>query len=177
MAKAAQQATKATFTSILDQPSGEVDRSVKPLPIGSYIARVVGQPKIDLSSQKQTEFSEYTLQIIDLWVNPRTQESDVSEDELEDYLTNSDGSKKRLQDVTIRTQFYHTDAAKGRLLNFLDHLDGIRPGTPESKEVVKSARERMAEVDGKEVVIHIKHQPWLSGQGVSARVDMTAPVE
>ena len=58
-------ARATTFESILDRPSAEIDRTVKPLPVGSYVAIVQGQPRIDKSSKKQTEFSEYTMKLLE----------------------------------------------------------------------------------------------------------------
>ena len=164
----AQAAKQPTFSSILDQPSSEIDRTTKQLPIGSYTAVVVGQPRIDKSSKKQTEFSEYTMKILEA-------HDDVDEAALEEYLTNADGSKKRLTDCTIKNTYYHTEGSIGRLLTFLDHLDGIKPG--DAGEIDASPRQRMSEVAGKSCVIHIRHEPWQSGEGVSARVSGTSIAE
>ena len=158
MAKAA---TQPSFTSVLDLPSSEVERTAKQLPMGSYLAVVQGQPTIDKSSKKQTEFSAYTMKILEA-------KDDVSEDDLAEFLTNLDGSKRRLTDCTIKAVFYHTDASIGRLATFLDHLDGLSPD--EAADVTESLRQRMAEVAGKQCIIHVKHEPWQSGEGVTARV-------
>ena len=161
-------ARATTFESVLDRPSAEIDRTVKPLPVGSYVAIVQGQPRIDKSSKKQTEFSEYTMKLLEA-------RDDVDEEALEDYLTLADGSKKKLTDCTIKATFYHTEGSIGRLLTFLDHLDGLTPD--EAAEVDASPRQRMSEVAGKSCVIHVKHEPWQSGEGVSARVAGTSIVE
>lgn len=162
MAKAA---TQPNFTSVLDQPSCEIDRTVKPLPQGSYVAVVVGQPRIDKSSKKQTEFSEYTMKLLEA-------RDDVDEESLDEYLTSADGTKKKLQNCTIKATFYHTEGSIGRLLTFFDHLDGLEPNV--AHEVEASPRQRMSEVAGKRCVIFVKHEPWQSGEGVSARVTGTA---
>ena len=161
-------ARATTFESVLDRPSAEIDRTVKPLPVGSYVAIVQGQPRIDKSSKKQTEFSEYTMKLLEA-------RDDVDEESLEDYLALADGSKKKLTDCTIKATFYHTEGSIGRLLTFLDHLDGLTPD--EAAEVDASPRQRMSEVAGKSCVIHVKHEPWQSGEGVSARVAGTSIVE
>lgn len=168
MAKLATQTKPSTFASVLDMPSSEIERSVKQLPVGSYVAVVQGQPRIDKSSKKQTEFSEYTMKILEAY-------DDVDTDALDEYLTTLDGTKKRLSDCTIKATFYHTENSIGRLLTFFDHLDGITPD--KAGEVEASPRQRMSEAAGKQCVIHIKHEPWQSGEGVSARVDSTSIVE
>lgn len=158
----------ASFTSILDRPSNAIDRTVKQLPPGHYTAMVIGQPREDKSSQKGTPFLEYTMKIM-------SAAEDVDEEALDEYLTKADGGKKRLQDCTIRNTYYLTDTAVGRLLTFLDHLDGLTPG--EAKEIEDNAQRRAFEAAGKSCVIQIKHEPWQSGEGVSARVAGTAIVE
>ena len=159
----------ATFASVLDMPSNEIDRTVKQLPIGSYLATVVGLPRIDKSSKKQTEFSEYTMKINEA-------QEDVDESDLEEYLTNPDGSKRKLTDCTIKNTYYHTEMSMGRLLSFLDHLDGIKPGD-DLDDMTATPRQRMSEVSGKQCIIHVKHEPWQSGEGVSARVGSTSVAE
>ena len=153
---------------VLDIPSSDIDRTVKALPRGSYTAVVQGQPRIDKSSKKQTEFSEYAMKLLEA-------KDDVDLDELEEYLTNADGSKKRLQDCTIKATFYHTEGSIGRLATFLDHLDGLTPD--DAADVKESPRQRMSEVSGKSCIIHVKHEPWQSGEGVSARVSGTSIAE
>ena len=160
--------TKQTFSSVLDTPSSQIDRTVKQLPPGTYTAMVVGQPRIDKSTKKGTEFSEYTMRIMEA-------HDDVDEDALEEYLTRSDGTKKLLQDCTIRNTYYHTEAAIGRLLTFFDHLDGLKPN--DAKEVDDSPKQRMNEVAGKQCLIHIRHEPLLSGEGVIARIGSTSLIE
>ena len=161
--------TQPSFASVLDAPSNEIDRTVKQLPVGTYVAMVQGLPRIDKSSKKQTEFSEYTMKILEA-------KDDVDEDDLDAYLTNKDGTKRTLQDATIKATFYHTENSIGRLLTFLDHLDGISK-RDDADSIEATPRQRMSEVAGKQCCIHVKHEPWQSGEGVSARVDSTAPVE
>jgi len=157
------QAKQATFQSILDRPSGEVDRTIKVPPVGSYVVVVQGIPEEGKSSKKQTPFSKFTFKFLEA-------REDVSEDDLENYLTGADGSKKQLADCTIRQEYYHTEGSFGRLVDLLDHLDGIKPGTEESQNVESSTRQRLSEVAGKQCVIYIKHEAWQSGDGTKAVV-------
>jgi hypothetical protein len=163
-------AAQPNFQSILDKPSGEIDRSIKQLPIGAYTVVVQGIPEEGVSSKKQTPYSDFTFKILEA-------REDVDEDALNEYLTGQDGNKKRLQDCTLKQKFYHTEGTLGRLVDLLDHLDGIVPGSKESEEVEESPRQRLSEVAGKQCVIYVKHEPWQSGEGVSARVSGTSLVE
>lgn len=156
------------FSSVLDQPSNLVDRVSKQLPVGSYTAVVSGPPKIDKSTKKGTEYSEYTMKILEAG-------EDVDEAELDEFLTKADGTKKRLQDCTIRATFWHTDEALGRLARFLDHLDGLSP--EDAAQETKKLKQRVDESVGKTCIIHVKHEPWQSGEAVSARVASTSLIE
>jgi hypothetical protein len=170
MAKQATQQKEATFSSVLDMPSGDIDRSVKQPPIGSYLVVVQGIPEEGKSSKKETPYSDFNFKFIEA-------QDDVDEDALEAFLTNADGTKRRLTDCSLKQKFYHTEASFGRLVDLLDHLDGIKPGSDESKEMKDSPRQRLSEVAGKQCVIHVKHEPWQSGEGVSARVSGTSLAE
>jgi hypothetical protein len=156
----AKQSVQAKMESILDTPSEHIERP-KPLPQGSYITVVQGNPRFDKSSEQQTEFVEFTLKILQT-------EDDVDEDDLDKFLTNGDGSKKPLNEVTTRHTFYLTDRALYRLKDFTRHcgIDSNR-GTP---------RQWIAELPGCQVGIHVKHKPFTSGEGVSANIDRSFPV-
>lgn len=45
----------ADFTSILNKPMAETERP-KPLPVGTYLCMVQGQPEFGESNQKKTPF-------------------------------------------------------------------------------------------------------------------------
>jgi hypothetical protein len=160
MARTAETETP-NFESALDTPGNLIERP-KPLPQGSYITILVGQPRIGLSSKKQTEFSEFTHKIV-------SAQDDVDEDKLEEYLTDPEGEKKSLADVAVKNTYYHTKASLYRLKEFCIHLGiDVEEGTP---------RQWLMETPGCEVGIHIRHEPWDNGEGVSARVDRTFPVK
>ena len=75
---------------------------------------------------------------------------DVDEDALEDYLTSADGSTRKLSDCTIKNTYYITENSMARLMTFLDHLDGIKPGQKGPKD---SPRQRISEAPGKQCII------------------------
>lgn len=163
-------ANEATFVSVLDRPAGDIDRTIKVPPVGSYLVQVQGIPEEGKSSKKQTPYSRFTFKLLEAqW--------DVSEEDLDVYLTSADGSKKRLPDCTIRQDFYHTEGSIGRLADLIDHLDGITPGSEDSKDRKESIRQLLSEVAGKQCIIFIKHEPWQSGEGTRAVVASTSVAE
>lgn len=150
MAKAA---TAPTFGSILDTSSSEIERP-KPLPVGAYVTVVQGQPRMDKSTKKGTEFVEFTLKVLEPL-------DDVDEDALKEV--------GGIKDKTIRATYYLTEGAVWRLKDFLDHC-----GAGDEDE---SLRQRIADTQGKQVIAHIRHEASEDGSSVFARLRNTAPVE
>ncbi len=156
----AKSAIQPSFSSILDTPRSEIERP-RPMPVGQYICVIQGQPRFDKSTKKQTEFVEFTLKF--------NEAVEVNEDALETWLEKPDGSKKLLQEQTIKSTYYLTESAKWRLNEFLTHC-----GIEENGESLAQA---IAETPGKAVMVTIKHEPSQDGSAVFARVTDTAPVE
>ena len=154
----ARTAQAESFSSILDRAPSEIEKP-KPLPVGSYTTQLVGQPRIDKSSKKQTEFREFTHKIISAG-------DDVDEDELKQYL----GDSKKLTDVTVKNTYYITEGAAWRLKEFLEHC-GI------DLDKVDSLNEALDETPGKQVGIFINHEPSQDGQSFFARIGKTFVVE
>lgn len=158
MAQAQAQQSAPNFGSILDKQSSEIERP-KPLPVGTYIAAVQGLPRIDKSSKKQTEFSEYTLKLL------------AAQDDVDaDALTEMGG----IANKTIKATYYHTDDAAWRLKKFLDDL-GIEEEDEDGEGL--SLRQRMQMVAGRQVLVTIKHTASDDGTTVYANVNGTAAVE
>lgn len=153
--------TDATFGSILDKPSAAVERP-KPLPTGTYQCVVDGQPRMDKSSKKGTEFVEFSLK-------PMAALDDVDEDDLNAALTSGDGSVKPLADKRIRATFYITEDALWRLKNFLVNDLQITEGK-------KKLRQMVGEAQNREVLAMVKHVPSDDGTGIFAQLAKTAPV-
>jgi hypothetical protein len=110
----------ATFSSILDRPSSEIERP-KPLPPGTYLFLVEGQPRFDKSTKKQTDFVEFTARIL----QPG---NDVDPAAMAEVPGGTAVGK------TMKLTFYLTEDAVFRLINkdgtgFLNHL-GIEVGPP-----------------------------------------------
>jgi hypothetical protein len=155
MAKAATQ--QKSFTSILDRAPSEIEKP-KPLPVGSYITQLVGQPRIDKSAKKQTEFREFTHKILSAG-------EDVDEDELAEYL-----GDRKITEMTMKNTYYITEASVWRLKEFLEHC-GI------DLDAVESLNEALDETPGKQVGIFVNHEPAQDGSSFFARINKTFIVE
>lgn len=148
------QPQRQSFSSVLDTPAGDIERP-KPLPVGSYVCVVTGQPRIDKSAKKQTEFVEFTLKLLEAL-------NDVDEDALKDV--------GGIKDKTTRVTFYLTENSIYRLKEFLEHC-GV------DMEDEGSMRQYIAEAPGKQVVAHIIHEASQDGDAVYARVKNTTAME
>ena len=155
MAKAA---PAQSFSSILDRAPSEIEKP-KPLPQGSYVTILVGQPRFDKSTKKQTEYAEFTHKILSAG-------EDVDEDDLKSYL----GEGKKLTDVLMKNTYYLTEGATWRLKDFLGHC-GI------DVDNLDSLREGVEETPGKQVGIFINHEASQDGTSVFARIGKTFVVE
>lgn len=155
-----------TFESVLDTPSSEISRP-RPLPQGTYVCMVKGLPRIDKSTKKGTEFSEFTLQVMESC-------DDVDPDELKLSLSKASGDIIPLRERSLRVTMWHTEDALWRLKKFLDDL--MIPDEDDAGEP-RTIRDRMQDVPGKMVYAHVKHSPSDDGETMYANVDKTAKYE
>ena len=149
MAKAAQ---AQSFSSILDRAPSEIEKP-KPLPQGSYITVLVGQPRFDKSAKKQTDFVEFQHKLL-------SAQEDVDEDELK--------ALGGIKDKVMKNTFYLTEGATWRLKEFLEHC-GIEEGD--------SLRAMIEETPGAQVGIFLNHEASQDGTSVFARIGKTFVVE
>lgn len=149
--------TAPNFSSILDDSPTEVARP-QPLPAGTYLTRVIGQPRYDKSSKKQTPFVEFTLKLM-------AAEEDVDADELADAL-----GEKSISDRVLPITFYLTEDAVYRLDEFHEHC-GLDLENEESR------RNRNDEVTNAEVRVVVAHEASQDGSQVFARIRRTLPAE
>lgn len=154
--------TKPNFSSILDRPATEIEKP-KPLPVGTYLTRVVGLPRYDKSAKKGTDFIEFTHVL----VSPG---EDVDAEELSTYLSRKDGSTKSLSEITMKNTYYLTEDSAWRLHQFLFEHCGFDP----DESTLRQAAESTANV---EVYITVGHEPSMDGTSVFARIKGTAAAE
>lgn len=150
------------FTSLLDQAPTEVVRP-KAAPVGSYLWIVKGLPRIDKSSKKQTEFTEFTLQCV-------AAGNDVDKDDLETWLTAADGSKKTISDLIMQATFYSTEKSIYMLDEFHENC-GIDLSAPNKRTT------RSEECVNHEVVGYIRHEASNDGKSTFARFGKWAKAE
>lgn len=145
------------FASLLDTPSVDV-KAPPTFPAGPWHWRIIGQPRFDKSSKKQTEFVEFTLK-------PIAALEGVEQDDLDAF--------GEFKDKTLPATFYITDKALNMLKEFLTHC-----GIPEMDGEAKlTLRQRIDEAMNCEVIGDIRHEASEDGQRVFARFGKFAPVE
>lgn len=144
-----------TFGSILDTPSNKVEKP-KPCPVGTYLFLVKGQPRMDKSSKKGTEFVEFTLNFL------QTGE-DVDDDAVAAWLNG-----RPLNDMNIKHACYLTENSLWRLQKFIEDC-GIEASD-------QTLRQQLGATAGCQVLGTIKHEPSDDGTQLFARVADTAPV-
>jgi hypothetical protein len=129
------------------------------LPRGYYVT-LVSSYREDKSSVQHTPFTEYSLKIIQPW--ERGDEVMVEEEELEEFGD--------VRDSIIIVRYYHTPKSIFRLKEFLIHCGvDLSDG--------KSFKQAIPEAVNCQVIAHVVHEPYQTGDGVRAAVRSTAPVE
>lgn len=149
------------FSDILNRQATDIERP-KPIPIGTYLWIVKGQPRLDKSAKKQTPFAEYTLQAVQA-------QEDVDEEDLAAFLSRKDGSKKVLSDISTKATFYLTEDAAWRLNKFLEDCGLDLEGS--------TLQALLPEAVNCQVLGVIRHQPSEDGQSVFAQLGNTAKVD
>lgn len=143
----------ANFESVLDAPSESIERP-KPLPRGTYLTVVTGQPAQTKVGKDQTEAWDFSLKV--LQPGP-----DVDQEALRLY---GDVAGK-----SIRARFFITPDAAYRLRDFLkDHLGIDSNG--------KTMRQMMAEAPGRSVYATVDLQPSQDGTQMYTNLKNTAKV-
>lgn len=147
-----------SFSHILDKPSNQAERP-KPLPEGTYLCTVAGMPRYDKSSKKQTDFVEFTLNVVQ-----------AGDDVDQEMLAQMGG----IAGKTIKDTYYITEAAEYRLREFLDNL-GIADKDDNADDL--SHRQRIEQAPGCSVLVSIKHTASDDGRSIYANVAGTAAAE
>ena len=136
------------FGAILDTPATDI-APPKPLPVGSYVCLVMGLPKMDKSTRKQTEFVEFTLKYMSAL-------DDVDEEALDDALTKPSGEQTALTEKTTKITFYLTENAIWRLKKFLE--DDLQIEAED-----RTLRQMIDDAPGRQVLIALRHGAADSG--------------
>lgn len=124
-----------TFTDILNRKSSSIEPP-KALPVGTYLALVEGNWQQNNSARTGALGFQFTFRLIQ-------PQDDVSQDELTKLPGGINGK-------TVKNTIYVSDGNEFFLKQFLvDHL-AIEEGE-------KNIGEMLAEVNGKQVMVNIKH--------------------
>jgi hypothetical protein len=141
-----------TVEELLNTPGDQI----KPpplLPVGTYLVGIVGQPELITSTQKQTPGCAIKYKF---W----QARDDVDADDLQAILAESG---QTLNDVEMTDTFYFTEKSLFMFKQFYVNALDI----PESY----SPKQAMAEMPGKQLLIHIRHRPRNDGSGLFAEID------
>jgi hypothetical protein len=141
-----------TVEELLNTPGDQI----KPpplLPVGTYLVGIVGQPEMITSTQKQTPGCAIKYKF---W----QARDDVDSDDLQAILAESG---QTLNDVEMTDTFYFTEKSLFMFKQFYANALDI----PESY----SPKQAMAEMPGKQLLIHIRHRPRQDGSGLYAEID------
>ena len=165
MAKAATAVAPRTsvssFSDILKTKRGEVERPT-PMPVGEYVCVVTSEIRMDKSKQKQTPFVEFTYKVLEAM-------DSVDTDQLDEWLTKKDGTKKKLSEVTIKDTYYITEGSKWRLEDMLKACVG--------EDDDMSMEQAIQETPGSQLIVTMRHESFQDGTGVVAKVAGVAAVE
>lgn len=145
---------KPTFSSLLSKPASDFERP-KPAPQGTYLAAVHGLPRFDKSSKKQTEFAEFTVNLLEAG-------SDVDPEELATY-----GGVVGKQ---MKATFYLTEGAMFMLREFLAAL-----GLDETQ--YESTGAMIDDTPGQQFLATVTHEVSQDGKSTFARITGWAPVD
>jgi len=143
------------FASILDEAPTEINRP-KPLPVGTYICVVQGQPTYDKSNKKGTPYVQFTLR-------PVAAEEDVDPEELE--------AMGGMENKTLRATFYLTEDAVYRLDEFHQHC-GV-----DISDASVSRRNRNENIVNAQVRAVVSHRMAEDGSQVYAELKRTASAD
>lgn len=145
---------ESNLASILDKPASDIKRP-PPMPAGHYIFTIIGLPRFDKSSKKQTDFYEFKCRFTQAY-------DDVDDEEL--------AAVGGIAGKETNLTFYITEKSVYRLTEFMRDDLGI-------SDEGKTSRQMLDETPNCQFVGLIKHAPSEDGKGVYANITTTGPVE
>lgn len=166
------------FAPILDRSPKDVEKP-KNLPMGSYTFITRGVPRQDKSTQRKTDFVEFTL-VPQGPLQGDNGNADVDQEQLDEALTRRNGEKIQIQSKAQRLTFYITEDALFRLEDFLRHLGFDIPTEAEKRTMTEeqlddlpSFRQMLAESQNRSVGGFISHKPSDDGSVMYANITRT----
>lgn len=141
----------SNFTDILRRSPTEFERP-KPFPIGLYAWQVMGAPRFDKSSKKQTPFAEFTLQCLEA--------REVADETAAAEFGPVVGKQ-------MKATYYLTEEATFMLREFLANC-GLDEAQYENLE------QMIEDVPNCTILAYVTHEPSQDGQRMFARIGQTA---
>ena len=145
----------SSFQDILNKPAAEIE-APKPLPVGTYLCLVDGQPEHKTMGKNNTDCFEFNMK----FVQPGP---DVDQQAMLETLKG-----KALNERSLKHRLFVTEDAVWRLKKFLEDL-GIELGT-------RGLGECIPEAMGRQVYLTIGHRSSDDGQSVYMDIKGTAKV-
>lgn len=145
----------ANFTEILNKPADKIE-APQPLPVGTYLCIVEGQPEHKQMGKNNTDCFEFTLK-------PMQPQQDVDQAALVENLKG-----KSLSERKFKHRLFVTEDSLWRLKKFIEDL-GIEAGS-------RGLGECIPEAMGKQVLAQIGHRSSDDGTQVFMEVKNTAKV-
>lgn len=133
-------------------------KDVPPIPIGTYLAMVVGPHQMVKSNQKGTDGIEFQLRFLQA-------DEDVDRDALGAHL---EASGRSLHDVLMKHTIWESPYAATSLRDFVYGALSVEEKLP--------LKQALAEAPGRNFKLHIRHRPFDSGGGMMrmrAEIDQT----
>jgi hypothetical protein len=151
----------SSFSDILKTKRSDIERPA-PQPVGDYLCAVMANPRRDKSKQKQTPFVEFSYKVLEAL-------DSVDTDQLDEWLTNKKGEKKKLSEVLIKDTYYITEGSLWRL------EDMLKACKLEDEDM--SIDQAIEETAGCQLIVTMRHESNQDGSAVFARVASVAAVE
>lgn len=152
-----------SFSPILSMKGADIEKP-RPLPVGTYLAVVQGQPKMDKSSKKQTPYVEFSMKLMQAM-------DDVDQDDLAHALTKPSGEKVLLTDKALRLTYYLTPDSAWRIKQFLKR--DLQIEDADSKDI----GQQVSEAPGCQCIVTVKHRVSENGEDTFAEIGSTAKAE
>jgi hypothetical protein len=151
----------ANFSEILNKPASSIEPP-KPLPPGTYLCLVDGQPEFQKIGKNSTDCVNFKMK-------PVQAQADVDQTALQEVLTSKDGTFRPLQDTKIFHRLFITEDSIWRLKKFLVEDLGIEEGS-------KSLGQLIPEAMGRQVLVNVGHRPSDDGTQIYIDIKGTAAV-
>ena len=135
------------FTDILSKKADSVEKP-KPKPVGTYLTTIQGMPAMRTVTSKAGE----DMPVVDFKLKVLMAQDDVDQDDIKDDISS--------WAPFIHSIFLHTEGGQYAFKQFLTVTLDIEGGK-------KTLGEMLAEAPGKQVLMKLKHEPYVTREGTT----------